>query len=119
MRLRLMSLVVALGFVACRGGLFGRCGNTVKDEVPSPSGSYIATITERNCGATTDFSTLVSLHDARKSFDPRKQKPVLVLVGRPHVDLTWNADNELAIRSPAGATFRKVEEWRDVRIVYK
>jgi Family of unknown function (DUF5412) len=39
------------------------CVNTVKQETKSPDGKYVATAFVRNCGATTDFSAQVDVHD--------------------------------------------------------
>ena len=39
----------------------GMCGNSVLAEYPSPSGKLNAVVFERSCGATTGFSTQVSI----------------------------------------------------------
>lgn len=45
----------------------GMCGNTVISELPSPDGTKKLVVFERNCGATTDFSTQVSIFPADTS----------------------------------------------------
>ncbi len=37
------------------------CGNDIVDEVDSPDGEYKVVVFERNCGATTGFSTHISI----------------------------------------------------------
>jgi len=37
------------------------CGNTIVEALPSPDGSHKAVVFVRNCGATTDFSTQMSV----------------------------------------------------------
>lgn len=37
------------------------CGNTILQDIPSPDGLQHAVIFSRDCGATTDFSTQVSI----------------------------------------------------------
>ncbi len=114
-----ISVLAVVGFCACNGGLFGECGNVVKAEVVSPSGRYRATVFERNCGATTGYSTHVSLREAREPFDPSKQKRVLTVAGQPTVGLEWNGERALTVVLSGGKTFTKLETWRDVRIVYR
>jgi hypothetical protein len=45
------------------------CANTVLIEYPSPSGQLKAVIFDRDCGATTDFSTQVSMLPASSSLE--------------------------------------------------
>jgi hypothetical protein len=49
-----------MGVVALLSGC-GDCGNEVLAELPAPSGSYRAVVFQRDCGATTGFSTQLSL----------------------------------------------------------
>ena len=43
------------------------CENSVVSRTPSPDGQYDAVIFERDCGATTGFSTQISVVDGGKS----------------------------------------------------
>ena len=98
------------------------CGETIKTEVKSPSGRYVATIFERDCGATTDFATIVSLRKAEEVFDAKGakgQQPVLIVSGQPAVTLSWSSDTDLVVTLPPTEAFTKRESWRDVRIVYQ
>ncbi len=52
--------LVFVGFIAYMM-LDDGCSNTPLASVPSPTDQYIAVIFERSCGATTGFSTQVSL----------------------------------------------------------
>ncbi len=45
------------------------CGNDVLDRVASPTGSHKAVVFQRDCGATTDFSTQVSVLDPQADLD--------------------------------------------------
>lgn len=103
----------------CGGGLFGDCVDTVEAEALSPDGRYVATVFARNCGATTDYSTHVSLREADDSFDPRTQARVLTLAGKAKVDLEWSTETTLSISLPAAEALTKVKTWRDVRIHYR
>ena len=47
----------------------GMCGNEVLAEYPSPNGRLKAVVFERSCGATTGFSTQVSILSASSSLE--------------------------------------------------
>ena len=105
--------------VGCDFSLLGSCEDTVLGEVTSPGGRYIATAFERGCGATTDFSTLVSLREFGEKFEPEPQGWVLSISGRHPVSLAWSAENQLAIHYPTAETFTKEVTWKDVAIAYQ
>jgi hypothetical protein len=52
--------------MAC--GTIDPCGNTILEEVPSPTGKYRAIIFQRDCGATTGYSTQVSILNSSDTF---------------------------------------------------
>ena len=115
----LTAVLGAIALVGCDAGLFGDCGDNVKAQAPSPDGRYVAAVFERDCGATTDFSTHVSLREADELFDPPTQTRVLSVAGRAAVDVEWSTERALSVALPTAETFTKLETWRDVRIVYK
>src|SRR5258706_10704726 len=62
--LNLLAAVVALGILAyLMVGRFDKpmCGVSVLRRVPSPDGRLEAVVFERDCGASTDFGTNLSL----------------------------------------------------------
>ncbi|MEK6280524.1 MAG: hypothetical protein AABN95_09255 [Acidobacteriota bacterium] len=62
----LLFAVIVLAASGCAFLLRSSCENTVRSEIKSPDGKYVVTLFERNCGATTDFSTIVSLRDTHE-----------------------------------------------------
>src|SRR5262245_58728358 len=58
-RCRFAVLLAATLAASC--GKFDSCGNDVLARVPSPTGSRQAIVFERDCGATTGFSTQISI----------------------------------------------------------
>ncbi len=83
------------------------CGNKLLEEVPSPEGGHKAVAFERNCGATTSFSTQVSVlpADSGKPQDPgnvfsadtnRGAAPAGP-GGGPEVRLEWVTDDKLIV----------------------
>jgi hypothetical protein len=93
--------VSALSFVA------GGCSNSVVAEAVSPNGHYKAVTFERSCGATTGFSTQVSLLPVASEL-PNEAGNALVLSsgaaatplgfwGGPAVAVTWLGPQQLQL----------------------
>lgn len=109
-------VVIAMVFLAGCGG----CSDDVIASKPSRDGSVTASLFVRNCGATTDFSTIVSIHASDSGSDDGDI--VFVAKGRGGVDLSWSGDRVLQVRCRGcndQNVFRKVDKLRDVDIVYK
>lgn len=89
----------------------GMCGNDAYAEVHSPDHRYKAIIFQRDCGATTDFSTQISI---LKMDAELKNKSGNVFVTRGHPDthapeLTWLSNTELLIHRELDGTEFKAE----------
>jgi hypothetical protein len=114
-----IGLLVFASIFGCGGEVFGECGDTIKTESTSPNGRYVATVFERNCGATTDYSTNVSLRETGEAFDPSSQAPILTVAGQPTIALEWSTERTLAVVVPEAQIFKKLEAWRDVLVAYQ
>jgi hypothetical protein len=118
-----LVVVVAVCHVAC--GRMDMCGNEVISRVVSPGGAYQAVIFERDCGATTDFSTQVSVLPADAPFREQpsfwcatSEGNVLVIDGDhgaapagpgggPEVTATWENEHRLVLSyHPRARVFR-------------
>jgi hypothetical protein len=110
------SLVVALA--ACGSNL---CSNEVIAEIPSPDGAYVATVFERNCGATTPFIRVVMLRSASSTLDADRHADwVSTTEGQPTVDVRWLNENELQVTSAGGGRVgTRRTQWNRVRISFK
>ena len=74
------------------------CVDTVKRRVVSPEQRTAVVILERDCGATTGFSTLVRLIPANSSSEGTEKDNIFVCKGEAgRVDATWLSERELAI----------------------
>ena len=84
------------------------CGNDVIARLPCPDGVHDAVIYERDCGATTGFSTQVTLPKAGAAL-PKTPTPITVIDsdhgrapagpgGGPVIDATWLAPDSLLLR---------------------
>lgn len=87
----------------------GMCGNTIYSEAYSPDGRYKAVIFQRDCGATTDISTQVSIIKMNTELK-NDSGNVFVVKGPPDLKspkLTWVSNTELLIdRQLDGTEFR-------------
>jgi hypothetical protein len=110
---------MACGIVAVSCGRI-LCGNEVLGEFRSPDGKYIATVFERNCGATTPYVRVVSLRRAESSFDPESTGDwVFTLKHQPSIEVKWEDSTHLFIthgRNDDSPTRRN--DWNEVRISY-
>lgn len=104
--LRLLSAFVAL--VVLSG--CDPCGNDIIQSVASPSGHLKAVVFTRDCGATTGFSTQVSVLSASDDL-PNAGGNTLVLDGQVPVHVQWVSESALRLRV-TGST--KVYEQRSV-----
>lgn len=83
----------------------GMCGNTETRTVVSPDGQIKAVVFERDCGATTGFSTQVSILRANQTL-PDDGGNVLVTDASEAstVHVVWTGARTLQIQYPAQAT---------------
>jgi len=96
------------------------CANEVHSESVSPDGRYIASVIERNCGATTDYVTAVQIRGARSAFSGRTWDDVFRVGGVATVRLSWDGSNHLLVARPhrPSQTFAASSTWDDIRITY-
>jgi hypothetical protein len=103
----LVILVFVILGVAANWLFSGMCGNELLAESPSPDGRYRAVVFERDCGATSPFSTQVSILEAGDDFDGEGGNTLVADTnhgdapsgpgGGPEVSVRWLAPNKLQI----------------------
>lgn len=125
-----LAVLAVVFFVGCNMLLDSMCSNQVISQAKSPDGSFVAVAFQRDCGATTGFSTQVSLY---RTWLPRGNSSGNVFVsdtnrgeapsgigGGPEVNLKWQSANELIISHHAKArTFLTEPQWGSVKINYE
>jgi hypothetical protein len=123
----LLTLPVAA--VLCgRAALDGACGNDPIAEAVSPDGELKALAFQRNCGATTGFSTQISVVPAEASA-PSGPGNVFIADanhgaaagpgGGPKVDLAWASPRRLVItHDPSARVFKAEAERAGASITY-
>lgn len=95
------------------------CSDEVVSEVTSPDGVLTATIVVRDCGATTDFTSIVNLHKRGEASDD-KRGIVFVAKGRQRVFATWRNDKLLSITCESCAPTEisyEASAWGDIEIL--
>lgn len=121
----LITFVYSLGFILCN--------NTAVKEVCSPNREYKVVVFERNCGATTGFSTqvsvfrnsILSLSFFKKSgnvfiADTNHGEAQAAEWGGPEVEVEWLNNNKLLLKYPKQARVFKSEKNKyEIKIVYK
>ena len=112
-------LIVLIGF-----GLTACCSDTVQSETTTTDGIYVATLYERNCGATTSFVTRENLRSQGARF-AGDVGLVFVVSGKPKVNLSWENDSSLVIECVQCSSshnykiFKQESDWGSVRISYR
>src|SRR5689334_15232123 len=84
-------LVPVVLLVSC-----GLCGDTLRKEYSSPNGKLKASWFVRDCGATTDFSSMVSVHRTDVSFKD-DDAIVFVMKGDEPLEIEWEGDGIVKI----------------------
>ena len=122
-------LLVGLGAAASVGGCLGPCDDEIVARIASPDGRKDALVFVRNCGATTDLSTQVSIVAANGS--PTEGVVVFVAEsdepgarraswGGPWAEARWLSERELLVRYDRLATlFRNEAQEQEVGVRFE
>jgi hypothetical protein len=95
------------------------CENEQVNSVPSPDGSKKAVTFVRGCGATTGDSTQLSIISSWRSI-PSGSGNVLVVEGRPLIQVSWVSDSAVAIsKIGSGRIFKQEGELDGTSVRYE
>jgi hypothetical protein len=123
--LKILGVIAAsiVGLAALAIGALGyftqdMCANSVLTESVAPSGRLKAVVFERDCGATTNFSTQVSILPASETLS-NEGGNVFVADRVGGIRLSWRSDAQLRIEHHANARLFKTETlYKNVGIEY-
>lgn len=98
----------------------GLCGGKIYSSAPSPDGKLVAYAFERDCGATTRFSSFVIIRDAKEKLDLSQNLVEREIVfgadGDYHPSLKWKSQSDLQVSFPLGeAPSEKEIGWQAVK----
>jgi hypothetical protein len=116
-RAALGSVLIALALLTSSCGL---CTDDVQRQQSSPRSALVATAFVRNCGATTPYVSIVSVHGQSDSFTDEKAR-VLVIEGHHSPELAWSHEGALLIRCPdcnPENVFRQVAILGGVKVLF-
>jgi hypothetical protein len=124
-----VALLIALG-VSISALLESACGNEVLQEAVSPDRKYKALVFQRDCGATTGFSTQISVISALAnlenaqgnlfSADDNHGAAPAGKGGGPEVKVEWRSTDELVVLHHASArVFRAERQLGAVKVKYQ
>ena len=78
------------------------CGNQIGYEEKSPSGKLKAVAFERDCGATTGFTTQISILPNNQKL-PNEPGNLFIADGDLKIRIKWEAEDKLVITYPRDA----------------
>lgn len=125
-----LLLLVAAGLCALSFLFHDLCGNRVLGEASSLDQRHKAVVFQRDCGATTGFSTQVSVIGAQDALtnesgnvftaDSNHGAVPLSAAGGPVVQVRWVSRNALVITHHAGArVFKQKDSVLGVAVAYE
>jgi hypothetical protein len=95
------------------------CGNRVAKSIASPSGSFVAVLFERDCGATTRVSSQVSVFSAKRELSNEAGNTFISDAPVRAVALLWQSDTSLRITYPRNShAFKQQQSVEGVTIRY-
>ncbi len=102
--LKIIASLITLTIIGL-AGLFiyfagGMCGNQIYKEYLSPNKSLKAVVFQRDCGATTSFSTQISILNSDEKLD-NESGNIFIIKGHPDEVapiLNWKNNDELNIQ---------------------
>jgi len=119
MRYLVMGLLLGggLGVAAC--SRLVQCEDTVLAESPSPDGSIVAVVFERDCGATTAKNTQICFRKRSEAHAPKAVKGFVVFESAERPRLQWTSERRLRIALPRdGKVFRRDTAAEGIAIEY-
>lgn len=107
-----------IGLVCFFADFGGTCCNDKLSETLSPNGQLKAVTFRRNCGATSDYSTHVSILSAGRKL-PNDAGNVFTASHERSITVRWLDDQHLSISGETQTTLLHLSEFRDVQISYQ
>ncbi|MFC1773381.1 DUF5412 family protein [Pseudomonadota bacterium] len=112
--------VVVLALLGAGYYLFSNiCENTVVASSESPDGKWKVILFERNCGATTGFSSQISLIPSNGKLT-NKPGNVYIAEGYPEeYTITWETDTSVRINGVKGKNYKQEDKVDDIHFSYE
>ena len=112
--MKIFGLLLLLSIAGCSD----MCGSQLLHALESPNGKLKVVSYLYDCGATTDFSTQVSILRTGESIESSGN--VFVSKGKNNIRFRWSSASELIIGNTKGLeTYKQEKEFDGVSITYK
>ena len=95
------------------------CGNTIIKEIVSPNRNLKVVMFKRDCGATTGFSTQLSIIDASDNMGNESGNVYIVDGLSNKHDVKWIDDSTISIQVGEGEIYKKLTTFKKVKIIYE
>lgn len=128
----LLIVAVILGTVyACMDMVWGdMCGNQTIEEVQSPDKKYKAVVFTRDCGATTGYSTQLSIIETSEQLENETGNTFILSdkvgdgltfdTGGARIEVNWTDENSLTVYFDSKTDFTKQETAIDnIKVSYE
>ena len=126
---RMRNLASLASAIVLAGGCSDACSNTIVARSDAPDGRHRAVMFQRDCGATTGFSTQVSILDAGDNLsgsgnafraDDDHGSAAAADWGGPWAEMRWLSPDHLLVRYAARSRlFERGDQVSGVRISYR
>lgn len=117
-----LLIVIAISIAIIELGYFigsDMCANTVESSQLSPDGKWKIVLFERDCGATTGFSSQISLLKANENLS-NESGNVYTAEGEPRsYTVKWQGNNLVKVTGPTSRGNLKLAELNGVRFSYE
>tara|TARA_R110001606_G_scaffold334962_1_gene482948 strand:- start:12 stop:407 length:396 start_codon:yes stop_codon:yes gene_type:complete len=117
----IIGFLVFLFFWLTIGSIFSSvdmCGNTIIETKFSPNQNNKIVLFHRSCGATTGFSTQVSILE--KDNDLENENSAILIIDKDSLDIKWINDDEVSIEiNKNSEVFKKQNHFNGIKINYK
>ena len=112
------GLIGLIGFWGVSLILDGMCGNDIVLKKVSPDNKHNVFVFNRDCGATTGFSTQISILDDDEELD-NESGNLFISEGYPsNVIVKWVDSHTLEITGTGGRIFKKEKTYLEIKILY-
>jgi len=128
--LAIIFIIILIGSFILIFVLRDSCVNSIAEEVFSPDKKFKVVVFERNCGATTDFSTQISILDSEEDLgnengsifigDSDHGRVVLSEKNVINTNIIWKDSKTILIQvDPLARIFENKTNYRGFKILYK
>lgn len=117
----IITLMIVVIFMFINFSFNDMCGNEIFQSIVSPNKEYKVIVFQRDCGATTGFSTQISVLKAYKNL-PNEAGNIFIANGHPDyhpVKITWIEDQKIIIQENFSESFLRNTTYKHIKIIYR